>query len=187
MTTSKPQPQGLSSVSFSPSIALQLKVEARTRPGALPRRLCNAAENSGIQMDKQIQGKGRDLGPRNSVVCPPSAFSVLFVCLPFLALPLLGASPMPANAGNSAMITGHTAVPLYRNGAGERTPVVRPSRSRCTLGSVVFFIRALPRAGPGTGRGEEGKGGAGRSHFPVIDNRRLRENRENAETPKWNC
>lgn len=160
MTTSKPQPQGLSSVSFSPSIALQLKVEARTRPGALPRRLCNAAENSGIQMDKQIQGKGRDLGPRNSVVCPPSAFSVLFVCLPFLALPLLGASPMPANAGNSAMITGHTAVPLYRNGAGERTPVVRPSRSRCTLGSVVFFY---PRAPPGRTRDWAGRGGEGRS------------------------
>lgn len=75
---------------------------------------------------------------------------------------------MPAKAGNSAMITGRTAVPLYRNGAGERTPTVRPSRSRCTLGSVVFvyffFKLVLDR-----GRGGARRGGAGRSHVPEID------------------
>lgn len=90
---------------------------------------------------------------------------------------------MPAKAGNSAMITGRTAVPLYRNGAGERTPTVRPSRSRCTLGSVVFvyFFLNSSSTEDGAGRGGAGRGGATSLKLIPED---FCENRENAETPK---
>lgn len=101
-------------------------------------------------MDKQIQGKGRDLGPRNYVLSLPSAFFIPFVCLPFLELPLSGASLTPAKAGNSAMMTGRTAVPRHINGVGDWPPVVRPLWSRCTLGIVVFL--ALTPPGPETRR-----------------------------------
>lgn len=43
--------------------------------------------------------------------------------LPFLALPPSAASLTPANAGNSAIAPAGTAVPRYRNGGGNRTPV----------------------------------------------------------------
>lgn len=160
MTIWKSQLQGLSLVCLSPiHDSTTLSPEAWRRKGALPRRLGGAAENSGIQMDKQIQEKGPDQRPRNYVLSPPSAFFIPSVCSPFLELPLAGASLTPAKAGNSAMITGRTAVPLHRNGAGEREPVVRPSRSRCTLGSVVF--PALAWASLETRRGGVGRGGGG--------------------------
>lgn len=106
MTTWKPQLPELSGPVFLPSSTTLPR--SRTGAAALPRRPCKAAENCGIQMDKQIQGKGQDPGPRNSVLSPPRAFFIPFVCLPFLELPLLGASLTPAKAGNSAMTAGRT-------------------------------------------------------------------------------
>lgn len=87
---------------------------------------------------------------------------------------------MPAKAGNSAMITGRTAVPLYRNGAGERSPTVRPSRPRCTLGSVVFVCVCVFLNSSSTG---DGAGRSGATPLKLIPED-LCENPENAETPK---
>lgn len=82
-----------------------------------------ALQRRGELWDTKIQGKRLDLGPKNGLLSPPSAFFGSFVCLPFLELPLSGASLIPAKAGNSAMTTGRTAVPLYRDGVGERASV----------------------------------------------------------------
>ena len=55
--TEVPAPRPLL-VFLSPSGLYNSSPETRTSAAAPPTRLCSTAENSGIQMNKQIQGKG---------------------------------------------------------------------------------------------------------------------------------